>query len=710
MTFGYSLGNPRKARLPRTLSLFATGLCSSHCVMCGVGQSPPGAPDLSVDQFGMILRDCLFQRIRHVGISGGEPSLRSDLPSLVTAIANSIPGLSSLSITTDGLAPERWDRFLPAIQLACKNRRVALTLALSVDGVGSLHDQVRRVPGAFDRAMRTLEIAKGLQVTTQIQCTVSAVNAYGVVGVLDLAREQDTEVIFRCATSIARLRNEGFTQDFELDEDQRSFVADFLEAPAVQAACRSPRGRLYYRDLARRLASGGPRASSCHFQQADAVLTAQGELSSRIHDQTGPWPPSRVLGEVLSQSRAWRLARHALRAIRVGAGALTWLAISGWVLRARQRTHIPSVPASGLFLGCYGGEHVGDAAILGGVLARTRQQLGVETVHVASSRPHRTRRWVRSLELDGLKLDVCQYTGRDVSLLLKQVDCLVLAGGPLMDLPELLVRHLRTVASARRRGIPVIVEGVGIGPFHLSVSRWLAGRVLRLASKVTLRGADCGLDPCVRGVDFSVSQDPAFDYLRSRQGPGKLKASEAAWLEGLSRDGRGKRIVAINLRPLWGKYDFVRSQPLERLAGQFIEKLADGLTEFHRQQADVAYVFLPMNADQYGFSDLLPAHQLRRALPGGVDYRIWEAEPGVDAVLALLRMSHAVVAMRYHANVFALSQGLPSMGIDYSIGAPGKVVGLYGERGLSAFVNDVAYFSPEWLVTRLARLLPPTEA
>ena len=59
------------------------------------------------------------------------------------------------------------------------------------------------------------------------------------------------------------------------------------------------------------------------------------------------------------------------------------------------------------------------------------------------------------------------------------------------------------------------------------------------------------------------------------------------------------------------------------------------------------------------------------------DHKIIACGNGVDAVLALLRGLDAAVTMRFHASVFALSQQVPAIGIDYQVGGIGKVGELF---------------------------------
>ena len=129
--------------------------------------------------------------------------------------------------------------------------------------------------------------------------------------------------------------------------------------------------------------------------------------------------------------------------------------------RLAQERRLPSV----LIIGAYGGEHIGDAAILGGVLFRIHRRYGTTRAIVLSQRPRHTRHLVPMLDTP---VDVTVEGSEPSSArnLLKQVDAVVYAGGPLTDLPKQLVRHFYTVSSARRLGKPFIAEGIGAGPFR----------------------------------------------------------------------------------------------------------------------------------------------------------------------------------------------------------------------------------------------------
>lgn len=273
-----------------------------------------------------------------------------------------------------------------------------------------------------------------------------------------------------------------------------------------------------------------------------------------------------------------------------------------------------------------------------------------------------------------------------------------------MDLPELLVEHLETLQISKTERVPFVFEGIGVGPFRLMPSQFIASELLAAASQVSVRSSDAANHPALRGRAVPVEQDPAFDYLATRTKEAfSVPLDERTGMEELFQDTQGKRIVAINLRPLWSKYGGRSQTQVEEVERQVLKTLSEALLRIS-EEIPVCAIFFPMNADQYGFSDLTVAAKLGRYVHD-VDYRVWKGEPGIDAVLTFLSRADAVIAMRFHACIFALSRGCPTLGIDYSLDGVGKVGRLMQERGLSDSFMSVATMDPNRLVTHLRRLL-----
>jgi MoaA/NifB/PqqE/SkfB family radical SAM enzyme len=151
----YALGKP--LALPMNLTISVSYRCNSRCKTCNVWQRPND--DFTLEEyektFASIGRDAYW-----VTFSGGEPTLRKDLPEIVeAAYRHCRPGI--INIPTNGIQdkaiPERIERIL---QVAPKSDVI---VNLSLDGIGEKHDIVRGVKGNFDRAMRTYAKLRALK-------------------------------------------------------------------------------------------------------------------------------------------------------------------------------------------------------------------------------------------------------------------------------------------------------------------------------------------------------------------------------------------------------------------------------------------------------------------------------------------------------------------------------------------------------------------
>ena len=396
------------------------------------------------------------------------------------------------------------------------------------------------------------------------------------------------------------------------------------------------------------------------------------------------------------------------RTERASRFAEEWTAAGGEALSAALAVARPtSVRPPGpdgldsvVIIGAYGGDHIGDAAILGGTLLGLNRRYAVTRATVMSSRPEHTRRLADGISTP-VRVDVAPYRTRDVKRALADADALVLGGGPLYGSPRVIARHLAAVAAARKLGLPFIVERIGMSRFGDALTRWAGRRVLRSAARIAVRTSGSARHPLLEGLDVEVARDPAFDYLADRQVLDRLPPSDAAEVESLLAGTEGSLKVGINLRATHDQWDDLSDLSEDTVDPDFMQKLAQGLIAFaRRSKRPVTYVYFPMNAIQLGMSDLSAAYELRRAVRGAVDLRVWEADPSLDAVIHLLRRLDSAVAMRFHAAIFALTQNVPLIGLDYFAGG-GKVSELLADAGRPEDACEVARFTPEWLVERL---------
>lgn len=155
MQASYVLGKP--LALPMNLTISVSYRCNSRCKTCNVWQRPND--DFTIEEYNKT-----FESIGHAAywftFSGGEPTLRKDLPEMVeAAYRHCRPGI--INIPTNGIQdkiiPGRIERVLQAAPTS------EVIINLSLDGIGEKHDIVRGVKGNFERAMRTYAGLKALK-------------------------------------------------------------------------------------------------------------------------------------------------------------------------------------------------------------------------------------------------------------------------------------------------------------------------------------------------------------------------------------------------------------------------------------------------------------------------------------------------------------------------------------------------------------------
>lgn len=161
-----------------------THRCNARCLMCNIWREQVSdALDVNV------LRK-LPPSLRTVNLSGGEPFLRDDLPQLVAAVRERCRR-AVITLSTNGLAS---DRILPAMrEIGLADPRVRL--AVSIDGIGEVHDRIRGVDGAFERALGTVDALREAGCSgLRLSMTVAGDNAHQVAAVADLARCRGLEL------------------------------------------------------------------------------------------------------------------------------------------------------------------------------------------------------------------------------------------------------------------------------------------------------------------------------------------------------------------------------------------------------------------------------------------------------------------------------------------------------------------------------------
>ncbi len=134
------------------LTLFVTYRCNARCIMCNIWQHPSVLSDeITPELLSRQLPDHAFNKIT---LSGGEPTLRSDLLEIVRVLQ---PKPRRIEVISNGLKPDK------LIEIATQYPKTIFRISL--DGLAAVHDEMRGTPGAYELAMRSINELLRLGVT-----------------------------------------------------------------------------------------------------------------------------------------------------------------------------------------------------------------------------------------------------------------------------------------------------------------------------------------------------------------------------------------------------------------------------------------------------------------------------------------------------------------------------------------------------------------
>jgi MoaA/NifB/PqqE/SkfB family radical SAM enzyme len=268
----------------RQLVIDVTYRCNSRCVMCNIWNTDPHLhrSELSPEQFDQILSDPLFKSVERLMISGGEPTLRNDLPELLEICFKRMPSLGALSMLTNGLWPERSVAFCEKVAKRCSEQGIQLSLSVSLDGVAEAHDMMRNIPGAFDKAMQTLDGLLKLQEQYRFYLGVGCVICHLNLPHLDAFATWCQERNLDCGFQLVAFHDtyvDNMAQRPKLDFDQadRQALYRLLEKQAAGRSLTKPMA-CYWADMLHMYRDGSERQSPCPFQVDSLVLDAYGNI------------------------------------------------------------------------------------------------------------------------------------------------------------------------------------------------------------------------------------------------------------------------------------------------------------------------------------------------------------------------------------------------------------------------------------------------
>ncbi len=272
----------RKA-LPVHLILEVTSACNARCVTCFNWQktdykSEKRLPLDVLDRVSSSLGSLLW-----FSLTGGEPFLRDDLDEVIRIFERNRP--QYLTIPTNGLLPRRIEEMTGRM---LEHHRRSLVIAVSIDGVGELHDKIRGVPGNFEKCLETFRRLEALAATRKnlhlgVNTTVTNLNEDHVSEIADFVKknlkvESHTFELVRGCTRDSAVTAPGLSS-YEKSKDVFKDIMRSYSYYRTNPLSRFLRAaKLYYHDLSYETMARKVQVVPCYAGRLSAVVDVQGNV------------------------------------------------------------------------------------------------------------------------------------------------------------------------------------------------------------------------------------------------------------------------------------------------------------------------------------------------------------------------------------------------------------------------------------------------
>jgi MoaA/NifB/PqqE/SkfB family radical SAM enzyme len=179
---------------PGTCTLSVTPRCPCRCVHCSADRFVvPDRRELTTEELKSVVEQAVDLGCSNVIFTGGEPMSRADLPDLVAHVDKN--RAHAMIFTSGVLLTEKNVAKLAEAGLG------SLNVSIDAD-TAAMHDELRRMPGAFQKAFEGARRARAAGILTGISTYGSheTVNSGSLLNILKMARDEGFHevTIFDC--------------------------------------------------------------------------------------------------------------------------------------------------------------------------------------------------------------------------------------------------------------------------------------------------------------------------------------------------------------------------------------------------------------------------------------------------------------------------------------------------------------------------------
>ena len=670
---------------PEVINLNANDICNSKCTMCNIWQQKQDV-EISPDDLENILKNELFSNIKHIGITGGEPTMRDDLPQLYEAACKAIPTLKAMSIITNAIRKNDVIKRITEVKQVCDLHGKGFSMMVSLDGYGETHEKIRGREGNFQSAIDVIEhFSNNTNIPIAIGCTISKENVWEVDELLDFLRENKIYGRFRVAEYIKRLYN----------SDRGDVIRNFTDEEKYHLQCFFQKliltyetSETYQRTYASIISILGnkKRTIACPYHDNGVVLDSRGDIyycapkskkigntlkesalsifnkntderrriikddcSDCIHDYHAPV----TFNEKLNQYKTifWN---KLYRINQLNKAIFFKQLLQFYPSLNKETKHI-------YIVGWYGTETVGDKAILGGIVDFYKHKYNNKVqFYISSIYPFVTEKTIKELGCPEAK--VIPYNSFDFIKYASKADETVMGGGPLMDM-ELLAIPLWSFKIAKLFKKKTVVFGCGLGPLKKPAYIKAVRQILVLSDEIKLRDS--------KSVEYAISTlgINRNDIINSGDSAAGYILSIAKNYEHIEK----KPVLACFLREWSTEYKGdLSNEEFFSTRDKFEENIAATIKHICNLH-NLTPSFYSMHSFVVGNDDRDFYRRFLKKYFSNDTYYLHKQNATIETTVHAMKSASVNLCMRFHSVLFASTLKTNFLAIDYTNG--GKISG-----------------------------------
>ena len=279
--------------------------------------------ELKLKEWKKIFKDPIFANIKRCDLTGGEISLHPQLPQTVELIINSMPKLRKLTMVSHGFMTKKIVKQVVKIAKICNQHGVELSVSISLDGVGKMHEKIRRIPNAFKKTAATLfELKKlskkygfwvgsGSLILKQNLPEVDKMKKWykdnQINGTFQIVGFHDTYV-----------NNLDTKKDVNFENKELDHLTSFMEDMSRPKSWKDFRA-YYWKDLLNMYRHGKPRTTPCPFQYDQFAIDSFGDVYYCFSERKiGNCRDKQTVSEILFSSKNKKFKQKMLKTSCLG--------------------------------------------------------------------------------------------------------------------------------------------------------------------------------------------------------------------------------------------------------------------------------------------------------------------------------------------------------------------------------------------------------